>query len=193
MRGLTISQEQFDFAQARMERKGLTDQVDIVFQDYRDERGTFDKIVSVEMFEAVGEAYWSTYYTTLKNRLKPGGRAGLQIITIQDRYFAHYRRATDFIQHYVFPGGMLPTPTHLRDLGRAVGLELAGERVFGRDYARTLREWRDIFTAKWDGITPLGFDERFKRLWLYYLHYCEAGFKAGNIDVRQVVYEHRPA
>ncbi|MEM6712753.1 MAG: cyclopropane-fatty-acyl-phospholipid synthase family protein [Pseudomonadota bacterium] len=190
VRGLTISQEQFDYAKARMERKGLTDQVDIVFQDYRDERGAFDKIVSVEMFEAVGEAYWPTYYETLKRSLKPGGGIGLQIITIQEVYFEHYKRATDFIQQYVFPGGMLPTATHLNSLGKAVGLDLISDRAFGGDYARTLNEWRDVFVKKWDRIAPLGFDERFKRLWMYYLHYCEAGFKAGNIDVHHVVYKH---
>jgi len=190
VRGLTISHEQHAFATERMKRLGLSDQVDIVFQDYRDEKGTFDRIVSVEMFEAVGEAYWPTYYETLKKHLKPGGKAGLQIITIQDQYFEQYRRATDFIQQYVFPGGMLPTPTHLRELGQSVGLDLTNELIFGRDYARTLKEWRATFMEKWDTIAPMGFDERFQRLWRYYMHYCEAGFKAGNIDVRQVVYEH---
>ncbi|MBV6657301.1 MAG: class I SAM-dependent methyltransferase [Devosiaceae bacterium] len=186
--GLTISQEQFDYATERMQRAGLTEQVDIKFQDYRDERGLYDRIVSVEMFEAVGEAYWGTYFETLSKRLKPGGRAGLQIITIQDKFFEHYRKATDFIQQYIFPGGMLPTPTHLKTLGSDAGLSLVDERVFGQDYARTLAEWRQTFLAEWERVAPLGFDERFKRMWLYYLHYCEAGFTAGNIDVRQVVY-----
>ncbi len=191
--GLTISQEQFDYATQRMQREGLTEQVDIVFQDYRDEKNHYDRIVSVEMFEAVGERYWPTYYETLKKCLKPGGKAGLQIITIQDQYFEQYRKATDFIQQYVFPGGMLPTPTHLRDLGSDVGLKLTDELIFGRDYARTLKEWREAFMAKWDVIAPMGFDERFQRLWRYYMHYCEAGFTAGNIDVRHVVYEHAKA
>ncbi|MFK7792794.1 MAG: class I SAM-dependent methyltransferase [Devosiaceae bacterium] len=188
--GLTISHEQHAYATERMKRQGLSDNVDIVFQDYRDEKNSYDRIVSVEMFEAVGEAYWPAYYETLKKCLKPGGKAGLQIITIQDQYFEHYRRATDFIQQYVFPGGMLPTPTHLRDLGSDQGLNLTDERIFGRDYARTLKEWREEFMSKWDRIAPMGFDERFQRLWRYYMHYCEAGFQAGNIDVRQVVYEH---
>lgn len=192
VRGLTISQEQVDYATARMERQGLSDQVEIVFQDYRDETGTFDRIVSIEMFEAVGEAFWLGYFEMLNRRLKPGGRAGLQAITIQEQYFEPYRRGTDFIQQCVFPGGMLPTPTHLRDLGTAVGLDLVEERVFGRDYARTLRAWREAFLAKWDIIAPMGFDDRFQRLWRYYLHYCEAGFMAGNIDVRHVVYERGP-
>lgn len=188
--GLTISHEQYDYARERIEKAGLSDQVDIVFRDYRDEDGVYDRIVSVEMFEAVGEAYWPTYFETLKKHLKPGGKAGLQIITIQDQYFENYRHATDFIQQYVFPGGMLPTPTHLRTLGEGVGLQLDQELIFGRDYARTLKEWRETFLDKWDTIEPLGFDQRFQRLWRYYLHYCEAGFNAGNIDVRQVVYSH---
>jgi cyclopropane-fatty-acyl-phospholipid synthase len=188
--GLTISHEQYDYARERIANAGLDDKVDIVFRDYRDEDGVYDRIVSVEMFEAVGEAYWPTYFETLKKHLKPGGKAGLQIITIQDRFFEHYRHATDFIQQYVFPGGMLPTPTHLRTLGKDVGLQLDSELIFGRDYARTLKEWRETFMEKWETIEPLGFDQRFQRLWRYYLHYCEAGFNAGNIDVRQVVYAH---
>lgn len=189
--GLTISQEQFDYATKRMEEAGLSEQVDIVFRDYRDEAGLYDRVVSVEMFEAVGEAYWPAYYKTLRDRLKPGGKAGLQIITIQDRFFEHYRRGTDFIQHYVFPGGMLPTPTHLKTLGESAGLKLVGELEFGRDYGRTLAQWRKTFNAKWGTIEPMGFDQRFQRLWQYYMHYCEAGFNAGNIDVRQVVYAHK--
>ncbi|MEM6382347.1 MAG: cyclopropane-fatty-acyl-phospholipid synthase family protein [Pseudomonadota bacterium] len=190
--GLTISQQQFEYATARMQRHGLSDQVDIKLQDYRDERGLYDRIVSVEMFEAVGERYWPVYYQTLKQHLKPGGKAGLQIITIQDRFFEHYRKATDFIQQYIFPGGMLPTPTHLESLGADCGLQLTESRGFGRDYAKTLAMWRETFLSKWDEIAPMGFDERFKHMWLYYLHYCEAGFSAGNIDVRQVVYAHKP-
>lgn len=188
--GLTISHEQYDYARERIEKAGLADKVDIMFRDYRDEDGVYDRIVSVEMFEAVGEAYWPTYFETLKKHLKPGGKAGLQIITIQDQFFEQYRHATDFIQQYVFPGGMLPTPTHLRTLGEDVGLKLDNELIFGRDYARTLKQWREVFMDKWETIEPLGFDQRFQRLWRYYLHYCEAGFNAGNIDVRQVVYAH---
>ena len=189
--GLTISREQYAYATERMQKAGLDGRVDIRFQDYRDETGVYDRIVSVEMFEAVGEAYWPTYFETLRKHLRPGGRAGLQIITIQERFFEHYRKATDFIQQYIFPGGMLPTPTHLRELGRAAGLEVTGELAFGQDYARTLTEWRRTFLERWDTIAPLGFDERFQRMWLYYLHYCEAGFRSGNIDVRQVVYAHQ--
>ncbi|MEM1286742.1 MAG: cyclopropane-fatty-acyl-phospholipid synthase family protein [Pseudomonadota bacterium] len=188
--GLTISNEQFNYATTRIEDAGLTDQVDIKFQDYREEMGLYDAIVSVEMFEAVGEKFWPAYYQTLKKCLKEGGRAGLQIITIQEQFFQHYKRATDFIQQYIFPGGMLPTPTHLRELGDTVDLQLTGERIFGHDYARTLEEWRDRFMSRWDQIAPMGFDDRFQRMWRYYLHYCEAGFRAENIDVRQLVFAH---
>ncbi|QBF34006.1 cyclopropane-fatty-acyl-phospholipid synthase family protein [Thalassococcus sp. S3] len=188
--GLTISQEQLEFGRAHIERLGLAGLVDLQLRDYRAEDGKYDRIVSVEMFEAVGEAYWPDFFDMLARCLKPGGRAGLQVITIQEKYFEHYRRGTDFIQHYVFPGGMLPTPTHLRTLGHEAGLDQISERVFGESYARTLSEWRAAFLQNWDEIAPMGFDDRFKRLWLYYFHYCEAGFRAGNIDVRQVIYDH---
>lgn len=188
VRALTISQEQFAFAKERIFNAGLNEKVDVVFQDYRDEKGKFDRIASIEMFEAVGEKYWTTYFDQLSNCLKPGGRAGLQIITIQDRMFKDYKRSTDFIQRHVFPGGMLPPPGTLVELGKKLGLDLSDQRVFGQDYARTLAEWRERFREAWPRITPLGFDERFKRLWEFYLHYCEAGFRSGNIDVRQMVY-----
>lgn len=188
VRALTISQEQFDYARERIFKAGLSEKVDVVFQDYRDERGVFDRIASIEMFEAVGEKYWPTYFQQLSRCLKPGGRAGLQIITIQDKMFEDYRRGTDFIQRYIFPGGMLPPPERLKDIGKTFGLDLADQTIFGQDYARTLAEWRQRFRQAWPQILPLGFDERFKRLWEFYLHYCEAGFRSGNIDVRQMVY-----
>ncbi|MFB2551550.1 class I SAM-dependent methyltransferase [Ensifer soli] len=187
--GLTISREQFDFATARMKKAGLGDRVEIKFQDYRDERATYDRIISIEMFEAVGEKYWPTYFSKLRECLKPGGRAGLQVITIKPEAYREYRSNPDFIQKYVFPGGMLPTRDHLADHGRAAGLRLTRDFGFGLDYARTLAEWRERFWAVWDRIQPLGFDIRFKRLWEFYFFYCEAGFRARNIDVRQVVYE----
>ena len=124
----------------------------------------------------------------LRDRLAPGGSAGVQVITIRDEFFDSYRREVDFIRRYIFPGGMLPTPGIMRDLGAQAGLPLVSERVFGLDYARTLAEWRDRFIAAWPMITRLGFDERFKRVWNYYLCYCEAGFRAGSIDVRQMVF-----
>ncbi|MEJ1158731.1 cyclopropane-fatty-acyl-phospholipid synthase family protein [Prosthecomicrobium sp. N25] len=185
---LTISREQYDFAAARIQRAGLGDKVEVRLQDYRDVEGRFDRIASIEMFEAVGEKFWPTFFDRLSETLKPGGVAGLQVITIQDRLFDSYRRTPDFIQRYIFPGGMLPTPTHMAALGRKAGLVLTSEKIFGQDYARTLAEWRQRFWDAWPRIVPLGFDDRFKRLWEYYFHYCEAGFRSGNIDVRQLVY-----
>ena len=187
--GLTISREQFDFASRRIQEAGLADRVTLKLQDYRDERQQYDRVASIEMFEAVGEEYWNTYFQTVSNCLKPGGRAGLQIITIQDKLFDDYRRTPDFIQRHVFPGGMLPPPGELEALGDRSGLKLAAQRIFGHDYARTLEEWRQRFWAAWPRIRPLGFDDRFKRLWEFYFHYCEAGFRSGNIDVRQMIYE----
>ncbi|OQP88129.1 SAM-dependent methyltransferase [Rhizobium rhizosphaerae] len=187
--GLTISREQLNFAHARIEKAGLSDKVTLKFQDYRDETGLYDKIVSIEMFEAVGEKYWSTYFGQLRKCLKPGGRAGIQVITIKPESYRDYRANPDFIQKYVFPGGMLPTREHLVDVAATAGLSMVGDMGFGRDYARTLAAWRDRFHAVWDRIEPMGFDLRFKRLWEFYLYYCEAGFRARNIDVRQVIYK----
>lgn len=186
--GLTISREQFDYATRRIAEAGLSDRVDIKFLDYRDERGSYDRIVSIEMFEAVGEAYWPAYFRQLRDRLTASGRAALQVITISDESFDWYRREIDFIRHYIFPGGMLPSPTVMRDLGERFHIPLSADRAFGLDYAATLALWRDRFRAAWPGLAPLGFDERFRRLWEYYLAYCEAGFRAGNIDVRQMVF-----
>jgi len=186
--GLTISPAQLDFARKRIFEAGLSERVTLKLQDYRDERGSYDRVASIEMFEAVGERWWPTFFTQLRDRLKPGGAAGVQVITIQDRFFESYRRETDFIQRYVFPGGMLPSPSALGKAAAGAGLAQVGERVFGLDYAETLVIWRDRFRAAWPTIQPLGFDERFRRLWEYYLAYCEAGFRSGNIDVRQVVF-----
>ncbi|WP_349360226.1 cyclopropane-fatty-acyl-phospholipid synthase family protein [Stappia sp.] len=186
--GLTISREQYDFACQRMQEHGLSDKVEIKLQDYRDEARQYDRVASIEMFEAVGEQYWPTYFQKVSDCLKSGGRAGLQIITIQDELFPDYRSTPDFIQRHVFPGGMLPPPGTLEDLGARTGLTLAAQKIFGHDYARTLEEWRVRFWAAWPRIRPLGFDERFKRLWEFYFHYCEAGFRSGNIDVRQMIY-----
>ena len=186
--GLTISRKQFDYAKERIFAAGLGDKVDIRLQDYRDERGTYDRIASIEMIEAVGAEYWPTYFGQLRDRLAPGGVAGIQAITIQDRFFDSYRREIDFIRRYVFPGGMLPSPGILRDLGDRFGLPLMAEKVFGDDYPRTLAAWRDRFRSAWPNLAPLGFDERFRRLWEYYLAYCEAGFLSRNIDVRQMIF-----
>jgi cyclopropane-fatty-acyl-phospholipid synthase len=184
--GITISPEQYDFARKRLFEQGLADKTEIRLQDYRDTTGHYDRVASIEMFEAVGEQYWPAYFQKVRDVLKPGGQAGLQIITISDSYFDVYRRGVDFIQKYVFPGGMLPSPSALRQQVSRAGLSWAGEDRFGGDYAETLADWRGRFTAAWDDIRGLGFDERFRRLWTYYLSYCEAGFRAGSIDVTQI-------
>lgn len=184
--GITISPEQFAFARKRLFEQGLSERAEIKLQDYRDTHGRYDRVASIEMFEAVGEQYWPAYFQKVRDVLKPDGRGGLQIITISDTYFDVYRRSVDFIQKYVFPGGMLPSPTVLRQQIERAGLKWGGEERFGSDYAVTLAAWRERFTHAWDDIRTLGFDERFKRLWMYYLSYCEAGFRAGSIDVTQV-------
>src|SRR5256886_1641080 len=186
--GLTISKEQRDFAQRRIHEAGLSEKVEIRLQDYRDERGQYDRIASIEMIEAVGEQFWPKYFSQLRDRLLPGGLAGIQAITIQDNPFQTYRREVDFIQRYVFPGGMLPSPQVLKALGDKFGVPVIRERIFGEDYAKTLSTWRNNFREAWPNLKPLGFDDRFRRLWEYYLSYCEAGFLSGNIDVRQVVF-----
>ncbi|MEM1038441.1 MAG: cyclopropane-fatty-acyl-phospholipid synthase family protein [Pseudomonadota bacterium] len=186
---LTISQEQYDFAQARMQRLGLNDKVTIKFQDYRDETGTYDRIGSIEMFEAVGAKYWDTYFQKLHDCLKPQGKAGVQVITIKNQDFEGYRDNPDFIQKYIFPGGMLPSDRIMEELGPKNRLSLVDSLSFGHDYGETLAQWRERFWAAWPSIEPLGFDERFKRMWEYYLHYCEAGFRTNGIDVRQMIYQ----
>ncbi|HET9159532.1 MAG TPA: cyclopropane-fatty-acyl-phospholipid synthase family protein [Caulobacteraceae bacterium] len=183
---ITISREQFDYTRERMARAGLSDRVDVQLIDYRDVTGAFDRIASIEMFEAVGERYWPTYFETVRERLKPGGRAGLQIITIRDDLFADYRRRADFIQKYIFPGGMLPSEERLAQVVESAKLGWQRVERFGQDYARTLHLWADRFMEKWGQIHPLGFDERFRRLWLFYLGYCEAGFATGRTDVIQL-------
>jgi cyclopropane-fatty-acyl-phospholipid synthase len=186
--GLTISNEQYNFARERIFNAGLNDKVTIKLQDYRDEKGLYDRIASIEMFEAVGEDYWPTYFAQLRDRLRVGGTAAVQIITIQERFFENYRVEMDFIRRYIFPGGMLPTPTILKDMGQQHGLSQISQKIFGQDYARTLADWRVSFRAAWPQLMPLGFDEKFRRIWEYYYAYCEAGFRSENIDVRQIVY-----
>jgi cyclopropane-fatty-acyl-phospholipid synthase len=186
--GLTISKEQHDYAKRRMLEAGLNERVTIKMQDYRDETGVYDRIASIEMIEAVGEQFWPGFFRQMSDRLNPGGIAGIQAITIQERFFANYRREIDYIRRYVFPGGMLPSPTILKSLGAHFGIPLVREKVFGDDYARTLSVWRDRFRAAWPALVPMGFDERFRRLWEYYLAYCEAGFLSRNIDVRQMIF-----
>ncbi|MEP2782770.1 MAG: cyclopropane-fatty-acyl-phospholipid synthase family protein [Pseudoruegeria sp.] len=184
--GLTISKEQYDFAVARMARLGLSDLVTIKLQDYRDETGVYDGIASIEMFEAVGEKYWPIYFEAIRNRLKPGAHATLQIITVADDRFHNYKEGVDFIQKYIFPGGMLPSPTVLRDQVEMAGLTVQGSYEFGESYSVTLRRWHDVFNARWHSIRELGFDERFRRMWNFYLTSCAATFHSGNCDVTQI-------
>ncbi|MEM9626793.1 MAG: cyclopropane-fatty-acyl-phospholipid synthase family protein [Pseudomonadota bacterium] len=183
---ITISDEQHAFAAQRIQEAGLNDKVEIRLQDYRDVDGRFDRIASIEMFEAVGESYWPVYFDKLASILHPHGTIGLQIITIADSYYETYRRSADFIQRHVFPGGMLPSPAILQEQMQRAGLQKLSETTFGLDYARTLAAWNQRFQAAWPEMLHLGFDQRFKRLWQYYLAYCEAGFKVGWTDVCQL-------
>lgn len=182
---LTISPSQREYALARMEREGLSGQVEILLEDYRDHKGSYDGVASIEMFEAVGEAYWPSYFGKVSSSLKPGGRAALQIITIDDRLFPRYRERVDFIQQYIFPGGMLISEEVLKEQFAEAGLRHDGVAYFGQDYARTCREWARAFNDRWDEIRALGFDEPFRKLWNFYLSYCEAGFSDGRINVGQ--------
>ncbi|NOX73745.1 MAG: class I SAM-dependent methyltransferase [Alphaproteobacteria bacterium] len=184
--GLTISQEQHDFAVERIKKAGLSDKVEIVMRDYRDEKGVYDGIASIEMFEAVGEKFWPAYFETVRERLKPGARATLQIITISEKRFEVYRKGVDFIQKHIFPGGMLPSRTALKEQIAKAGLKPVRSIEFGESYSQTLRRWSERFNAKWDDIAAMGFDERFRRMWNYYLASCAAAFKSGNCDVTQV-------
>ena len=182
--GITLSPAQLAWGQKRVPA------ADLRLQDYRDNHQTYDHVVSIEMFEAVGERFWPGYFKSVARALKPGGKAVIQSITIRDDLFASYRKGTDFIQQHVFPGGMLPSRQAFRAAAARQGLVVHGEYAFGIDYARTLAEWRHAFEAKWPQIAALGFDERFRRLWRMYLCYCEAGFLAGNIDVVQFELSH---
>ena len=185
--GITISKEQHDFARQRMFNAGLSDRADIQLIDYRDVQGRFDRVASIEMFEAVGMEYWPAYFGKVHDVLRPGGKAGLQIITIQDDLFDEYNARTDFIQKYVFPGGMLPSEDRLAPVVAKAGLSWQSVERFGLDYAATLKLWDERFQASWGEIRKLsGFDERFRRLWHFYLAYCEAGFRSSRTDVIQL-------
>jgi len=181
--GITLSTEQLAYAQCRLGAEIQSNRCELRLQDYRDVTGQYDRIVSIEMLEAVGEAYWPTYFAKLRDSLCSGGIAVLQVITIDETRFASYRRRPDFIQKYIFPGGMLPTKQVIAREADAAGLNLVTRVSFGSSYARTIEEWRRRFEAAWPDIKPLGFDERFKRMWEYYLAYCQAGFETGAIDV----------
>ncbi|MET4102064.1 cyclopropane-fatty-acyl-phospholipid synthase [Roseovarius sp. MBR-78] len=184
--GLTISPSQLAYAQKRMDEAGIADMVDLKLQDYRDERGQYDGVASIEMFEAVGEKYWPVFFKSLRDRLKPGARACLQIITVEDHRFAAYRKDVDFIQKYIFPGGMLPGPSVLRQEVARAGLAVLGSREFGASYSETLRRWHAGFDARWPEIAAQGFDARFRRMWDFYLASCAAAFKGGSCDVTQI-------
>ncbi len=181
--GLTLSRAQYDYSRDRLAAAGLADRTSLRIEDYRDAKGTFDHIVSIEMIEAVGEEHWPRYFSTLHDRLRPGGSAVIQAITIDEARFARYRRKPDFIQAYIFPGGMLPTVETMRREAAAAGLAFVPVETFAASYAITLREWRARFERAWPEIAALGFDERFRKMWLYYLTYCEVGFERGAIDV----------
>jgi len=188
--GITLSPSQLAWANKVVAEAGQAEAVDLRLQDYRDVEGQFDRIVSIEMFEAVGEAYWPEYFATLKRCLKPGGRAVLQIISIEDARYENYRRKADFIQKFIFPGGFLPSDKVLkRDLSKT-GLALKEIEHFGHSYALTLAEWHQRFISNWPAIEQLGFDDRFRRLWEYYLCYCEGGFEEGAINVGLYTIEH---
>ena len=184
--GVTLSTEQLAWAQKRLAALGVDTQANLRLQDYRDiNDGPYDAVCSIEMLEAVGHAYWPTYFQSVARLLKPGGRACIQSIVIQDALFERYIRSTDFIQQYIFPGGCLPCPAEVRRQAQAAGLQVVDELAFGRDYAETCRRWRADFMAQREKVLALGFDERFIRIWEFYLAYCEAGFDAGDIDVVQ--------
>ena len=182
--GITLSHEQLAWAQARIEQAGLQDRVTLSLCDYRDVTQTFDHIVSIEMIEAVGEKHWPTYFSTLRRCLRPGGHAVIQAIDIGDERYAQYRAGTDFIQQYIFPGGMLPSPSRMREQCAAAGLAVRDALDFGLDYARTLAAWAHAFEAALPRVRALGYDERFVRLWRMYLVYCEVGFRERQIGVK---------
>lgn len=181
--GISLSQAQLDYARARLQHNGLADSIDYRFCDYRDITGQYDAVVSIEMLEAVGEAWWPTYFDKVASCLRPGGKAAIQTITIDNDRFADYRHKTDFIQQYIFPGGMLPSPQRLHQETAAAGLTIRDEFYFGYDYAETLKQWRQRFDAQLPAIRNQGFDEAFIRLWRFYYWYCEAGFLTGRTDV----------
>ena len=189
---LTISEAQAAYAKARIERAGLGDRVEIRIQDYRDVGGRFDGIASIEMFEAVGERYWPQYFNILRDRLQPEAKAVLQIITVADRRWDFYRKGVDFVQKYVFPGGMLPAPRVLRAEIERAGLRIEGSFEFGQSYSQTLRRWYDSFNASWDEVAKLGFDDRFRRMWNLYLTSCASTFRYDTCDVTQIAVARPP-
>jgi cyclopropane-fatty-acyl-phospholipid synthase len=185
---VTISDAQYAFARDRIFKAGLNERVEVRLSDYRDVEGRFDAVASIEMFEAVGERYWPQYFTSVADALNSGAKAALQVITIDEQLFEDYKRSADFIQRYIFPGGMLPSVERLRKVAGEAGLTMQTPHMFGDSYARTLDLWQQRFNAAWDDIRTDGFDERFRRLWNFYLSYCSAGFRSGRIDVGQFAF-----
>lgn len=181
--GLTLSDEQLEYAKARVGEIDNSGRADLRLEDYRDHKGCYDAIVSIEMFEAVGQRNWPAYFDAIRRNLKPGGSAVIQVITIAEARFERYRKFPDFIQKYIFPGGFLPTKTAFTQVASTHGFQVKTCKEFGVDYAQTLVEWRKAFNKNWQEIEPLGFDDRFKRMWNFYLQYCEAGFRQKTLDV----------
>ena len=184
--GITLSTAQLEYANQRISEAGLSHLVEFSLTDYREVKGSFDHVVSIEMFEAVGERFWPEYFSVVRDRLKPAGKALVQTITIADELFAQYRKSTDFIQQYIFPGGMLPCPSVFRKLAGRAGLNVRDEYRFGIDYAETLNYWRNRYRKVSGELHALGFDARFERLWNFYLVYCEVGFRCASTDVMQL-------
>lgn len=182
---ITISQKQFESVKQKIQEEHLNELIDVKLSDYRDVKGQFDHVVSIEMFEAVGEKYWATFFDTLKQNLTYNGTIGLQTITIEDNFFKSYKKFPDFIQTYIFPGGMLPSVEEIKKITRVTGLRVDKENMFGEHYAKTIKHWKKSFDNSWNNIRTCGFDNTFKRLWKYYLSYCEGGFRSGNINVGQ--------
>ncbi len=185
--GLTLSKEQLNFANDRLMKMGSSIDADLRLEDYRDHHGSYDAIVSIEMFEAVGMENWPAYFSALKSNLKPGGRAAVQVITIEEDRFERYQKFPDFIQKYIFPGGFLPTKKAFQQTAEATGFTVEIRKKFGGDYAKTLCQWNTDFQRDWPVIEAMGFDDRFKRMWEFYLQYCEAGFRQKTLDV--VIFE----
>ena len=182
---ITISKEQFEFSKKRIFENGLNEKVNIFLKDYRDVKDKYDSIASIEMIEAVGQNYLVNYFKSIKKNLSENGRAAIQAITIDDSLFDRYKTKEDFIQKYIFPGGFLPSKKKLYDLSSSNGLEIKKYESYGSHYSNTLKIWRDEFLKKWEEISKHGFDNKFKRMWHFYLSYCEAGFKSKNIDLIQ--------
>jgi cyclopropane-fatty-acyl-phospholipid synthase len=186
---VTVSREQLDFVEKLVAERGLTDRIEPRLQDFRQIDGTFDRIVSIEMIESIPKTLWHPYFERLRRSIRPGGTIGLQAIVVADRHWRNSDANPDFIRRYIFPGGQVPAPMVLRDLARAHGLRWREDHGYGASYARTLRAWRHAFDASEQEVAALGFDEPFRRMWKYYLAYCEGGFRAGRVDVRQIVLE----